>query len=114
VPRDYKTGVERSIKELMAYGHINVYTPTLLRYLLNTEGFEIEKDLTSVIVPEVIQYNYYLNQKKSKNFITDLKIISKFVVRKSLGKIFGKRLSELLAHSYTVLCKKSDQQLKIF
>ena len=41
VPRDYKAGVDKRIKHFLAYGHINVYTPTSLRYLLRTEGFEI-------------------------------------------------------------------------
>src|SRR6202007_1138437 len=64
VPRDYKDGVDSRIKHFLAYGHINVYTPTLLRYLLRTEGFEIEKDLTSMIEPEVTKFNTYVNQRK--------------------------------------------------
>src|SRR6185437_14698963 len=66
VPCDYKTGVDNRIKHFMAYGHINVYTPTSLRYLLRTEGFDIEKDLVSLIEPEVTRFNTYINQKKPK------------------------------------------------
>ncbi len=114
VPRDYKTGVDNRIKHFLAYGHINVYTPTSLRYLLRTEGFEVERDLTSMIEPEVTRFNAYINQKKPKNFITDLKIATEFAVKSSLGKIFGKKMNEQLANAYTVLCKKAGEKVEIF
>ena len=114
VPRDYKAGVDTRIKHFLAYGHINVYTPTSLRYLLQTEGFEVENDLTSMIEPEVTKFNTYINQKKPKSVITDLKISAEFAVKNSIGKVFGKKMNEQLANAYTVLCKKADQQLEIF
>jgi ubiquinone/menaquinone biosynthesis C-methylase UbiE len=114
VPLDYKTGVDKRIKHFLAYGHINVYTPTSLRYLLCTEGFEVENDLTSMIEPEVTKFNAYINQKKSKGFITNLKISVEYAVKNSLGKMFGKKLNEGFANAYTVLCKKADEQLNIF
>jgi ubiquinone/menaquinone biosynthesis C-methylase UbiE len=114
VPRDYKAGVDDRIKHFLAYGHINVYTPTSLRYLLRTEGFEIENDLTSMIGPEVTRFNTYINQKKSKSFITDMKITAEFAVKNSMGKIFGKKMNEKLANAYTVLCKKVSDKVNIF
>ncbi len=114
VPRDYKAGVDDRIKHFLAYGHINVYTPTSLRYLLRTEGFEIENDLTSMIGPEVTRFNTYINQKKPKSFITDMKITAEFAVKNSLGKIFGKKMNEQLANAYTVLCKKANDRVNIF
>jgi len=114
VPLDYKPGVDKRIKHFLAYGHINVYTPTSLRYLLQTEGFEVEKDLTSLIEPEVTRFNTYINQKKPKSFITGLKITAEYAIKKGLGKIFGKRINEQLASAYTVLCKKAGDQVTIF
>jgi ubiquinone/menaquinone biosynthesis C-methylase UbiE len=114
VPRDYKDGVDARIKHFLAYGHINVYTPTLLRYLLATEGFEIEADLTSMIEPEVTKFNTYVNQKKPKNVITDLKISTEYALKNTLVSLFGKKMSEKMANAYTVLCKKADHQLEIF
>lgn len=114
VPKDYKPGVDNKIKHFLAYGHINVYTPTSLRYLLMTEGFEIESDLTSMIEPEVTRFNTYINQKKSKSFITDLKISAEFAVKNTLVNILGKGAKEKFASAYTVLCKKADHQLEIF
>lgn len=114
VPRDYKQGVDDRIKHFLAYGHINVYSPTSLRYLLRTEGFEIEKDLTSMIEPQVTKFNTYINQKQPKSFLTDLKINSEYALKKGLVSFFGKKMSEKMANAYTVLCKKADHQVEIF
>lgn len=114
VPRDYKPGVDKRIKHFLAYGHINVYTPTSLRYLLHTEGLEVEKDLTSMIEPEVTKFNTYVNQKRAKSLVTDLKIGAEYAVKGALAKLFGKKMSEQLANAYTVLCKRADNQAKIF
>lgn len=114
VPRDYKAGVDNHIKHFLAYGHINVYTPTALRYLLQTEGLEIEADLISMIEPEVSKFNAYVNQKRPKSMITDLKINAEYAIKKTLATIFGKKMREQLANAYTVLCKKTDHQLEIF
>ena len=114
VPKDYKNGVDSRIKHFLAYGHINVYTPTSLRYLLITEGFEIEKGLTSIIEPEVTRFNAYVNQKKPESLLTDLKINAEYTAKNIAGKLFGKKVNDYLANAYTVLCKKADKQLKIF
>ncbi|MDT3404476.1 class I SAM-dependent methyltransferase [Mucilaginibacter terrae] len=114
VPRDYKKNVDGRIKHFLAYGHINVYTPTSLRYLLLTEGFKVETDLTSMIEPEVTKFNTYINQKKPKSFITDLKITTEFMVKSAVGTFLGKNKQEELANAYTVLCSKTNKQADIF
>ncbi|WP_225976237.1 class I SAM-dependent methyltransferase [Mucilaginibacter ginsenosidivorax] len=114
VPRDYKRGVDARIKHFLAYGHINVYTPTSLRYLLATEGFEVEKDLTSMIEPEVTKFNMYVNQKKHKSLLKNLRITTEFMVKTILGKIMGEKVSEQFANAYTVLCKKAANQPELF
>lgn len=114
VPLDYKAGVDKRIKHFLAYGHINVYTPTSLRYLLQTEGFEIKGDLTSMIEPEVTRFNTYLNQKKAKNFLTNLKISAEYTVKNALSKLGGRKITEQMANAYTVLCRKTDKQADIF
>jgi ubiquinone/menaquinone biosynthesis C-methylase UbiE len=113
VPIDYKPGVDKRIKHFLAYGHINVYTPTSLRYLLQTEGFEIKKDLTSIIEPEVTRFNTFINQKRSKNFIAEMKIATEYAVKNALVKLSDK-FNEKLANAYTVLCTKTDKQADIF
>ena len=114
VPLDYRFGVDSRIKHFLAYGHINLYTPTSLRYLLFTEGFEVENDLTSLISPEVTKFNAYVNQKKTTSVITNIKINAEYAVKNSIGKLFGKKTNEKMANAYTVLCKRSVDQVAIF
>jgi len=114
VPLDYRFGVDSRIKHFLAYGHINVYTPTSLRYLLFTEGFEVENDLTSMISPEVTKFNTYVNQKKAKSVITAIKISAEYTIKNSIGKLFGKKMNEKMANAYTVLCKRSADHVAIF
>lgn len=114
VPCDYKAGVDSRIKHFLAYGHINMYTPTSLRYLLRTEGLEVVKDLTSMIEPEVTRFNTYVNQRKPQSALTDLKIKLEFGVKNLLCRLGGKKTSEQMANAYTVLCRKSGQQADIF
>ncbi|MBE9662283.1 class I SAM-dependent methyltransferase [Mucilaginibacter myungsuensis] len=114
VPRDYKANVDTRIKHFLAYGHINVYTPTSLRYLLRTEGFEVVTDLTSMIEPEVTKFNTYINQKKAKSLVTDFKIGAEYAVKNFIVGVMGKKKREELANAYTVLCKRSDEQLGVF
>ncbi|MEO6851590.1 MAG: class I SAM-dependent methyltransferase [Mucilaginibacter sp.] len=114
VPKDYRAGVDTRIKHFLAYGHINMYTPTSLRYLLLTEGFEIEADLTSMIEPEVTKFNTYVNQKKPKSFFRNIKISAEYNIKNILIDILGKKAKEKYASAYTVLCKKADQQAQIF
>jgi 2-polyprenyl-3-methyl-5-hydroxy-6-metoxy-1,4-benzoquinol methylase len=114
VPRDYKTGVDSRIKHFLAYGHINVYTPTSLRYLLLTEGLEVVKDLTDTIAPEVTKFYTFETLKKPRTFFSVLKIDLEHNVKKIAASVFGKKLEEQFANYYTVLCKKADHQPEIF
>lgn len=114
VPRDYRAGVDTRIKHFLAYGHINVYTPTSLRYLLLTEGFEIVKDLTDTIAPEVTKFYTFKTLKKPENFLSSFKIDLEHNVKKLAASIFGKKLEEKFANYYTVLCKKADHKPDIF
>jgi ubiquinone/menaquinone biosynthesis C-methylase UbiE len=114
VPLDYRKGVDTRIKHFLAYGHINVYTPTSLRYLLGTEGFEVVGDLTSMIEPEVTRFNTYINQKKNKNLLSDIKITTEYTLKSLMAGVLGKGKREGLANAYTVLCKKADHQPELF
>jgi hypothetical protein len=80
---------------------------------LQTEGFEIKKDLTSIIEPEVTRFNTFINQKRSKSFFTEMKIAAEYAVKNVLVKLSDK-FNEKLANAYTVLCTKTDKQADIF
>lgn len=107
VPIDYRYGVDKRMKHFLAYGHINMYTPSSLRFLLQTEGFEIVNDKISVIEPEVTKFNTFVNQGKERTFFSLLKINTEFLIKRILINIGGKQRHEKFASAYTVLLKKS-------
>ncbi len=114
VPRDYRFGVDNRINHFLAYGHINVYTPSSLRYLLRSEGFKILADKTSMITPEVTRFNTFINQKKPKSLLSILKITAEYQLKTILNRLLGRKFQEKLASAYTVLCSSSDEKTQIF
>ncbi|MEX8547367.1 MAG: class I SAM-dependent methyltransferase [Mucilaginibacter sp.] len=114
VPRDYRFGVDKRINHFLAYGHLNVYTPSSLRYLLRSEGFEVLADKTSMIVPEVTRFNNFTNQKKHQSFFANFKITAEYRLKKALNRLMGKKTQEKFANAYTVLCRATDKTPNIF
>ncbi len=113
VPKDYRFGVDTRMKHFLDYGHINMYTPTSLRFLVQSEGFRIAADECSLIHPEVSKFNAFMNQKKSATFFAKFKIESEYQVKKCLSFFGGKKQEEKWANAYTVLCSK-QHDLEIF
>lgn len=114
VPKDYRFGVDNRMKHFLDYGHINMYTPTSLRFLLKSEGFEILADKLSMTSPETIKFNEFVNRKQPKTFAKNLKIEAEYFLKKTLGGLLGKNKQEQFANAYTVLTKTSDSNLHIF
>lgn len=114
VPKDYRYGVDKRMKHFMDYGHINMYTPTSLRFLLKSEGLELIADKVSMISPEVTYFNEFINKKASKSITKRLKIQLEYQIKRFLGNTLGQNKKEQFANAYTILTKKSDQNLQIF
>jgi len=114
VPKDYRFGVDKRIKHFLDYGHINMYTPTSVRFLLQSEGLEILTDKVSMTAPETTKFNEFINRKAPKSFAKNIKIELEYKIKKTLGNLLGRKKQEQFANAYTVLTKKSDQNLQIF
>ncbi|WP_129715336.1 class I SAM-dependent methyltransferase [Pedobacter sp. SYP-B3415] len=114
VPRDYRFDVDKKVKHFLDYGHINVYTPSSLRFLLKTEGFEIIADKTSVAAPEIISFARFQILKQPNTLLSRLKISLEYRLKLLTGKLLGRKKQEAFANAYTVLTTKSAQNLKIF
>ncbi|WP_294669629.1 class I SAM-dependent methyltransferase [uncultured Fluviicola sp.] len=114
VPKDYRFGVDKRMNHFLSYGHINMYTPTSLRFLLQSEGLEILNDKLSLTDPEITRFSEFTIKKAPKTFSSNLKINLVYRVKKSLGNLLGKKKQEQFANAYTVLTKKSNQDIHIF
>ncbi|MEO8795965.1 MAG: class I SAM-dependent methyltransferase [Daejeonella sp.] len=113
VPLDYRYGVDKRIKHFLDYGHINMYTPSGLRFLLKSEGLTILNDKCSLIEPEVSKFNLFINQKAEKSTVSSIKIDLEYRIKRILGKITGKKVEEKFANAYTVLTE-GNTDLNIF
>jgi ubiquinone/menaquinone biosynthesis C-methylase UbiE len=114
VPLDYRFGVDKRMKHFLNYGHINMYTPTLIRFLLQTEGLEVVADKTSLTPTATIKFNEFENKKNKKTLTRVLKIELEYRLKKLFGSILGKKKQEQFGNAYTVLTSNSTQTLQIF
>jgi len=102
VPIDFSFFVDNKINHYLSYGHINIYTPSLLKFLLKTEGVKVKDEIfflyPTPILKEIYKQKIKYFTAKAKNLI--LKTIP------SLRKI--------KPQSYAVLTSKSEQKTTIF
>jgi ubiquinone/menaquinone biosynthesis C-methylase UbiE len=101
VPIDFSFFVDEKIQQFLDYGHINIYTPALFKFLLKSEGFEVIDERFTFLSDEVLRY-----QKKSllKRLI--------FGTKKIVMGIFPV-IKKVKPSNYTVLCKHTGE-LRIF
>jgi ubiquinone/menaquinone biosynthesis C-methylase UbiE len=103
VPIDFSFYVDRKLEHFLSYGHINIYTPSLFRFLLKSENFEVKKDINYLYDDEVLQLMF--KQKNSAYYITKIK----FAILSMVPYLRGIKPS-----SYAVLTQKTEKELSIF
>lgn len=103
VPIDFSFYVDRKLEHFLSYGHINIYTPSLFRFLLKSENFEVIRDINYLYDDEVLQLMF--KKKNSAYYITKIK----FAILSMVPYLRGIKPS-----SYAVLTKKTEKQLSIF
>ncbi|MBA3285075.1 MAG: class I SAM-dependent methyltransferase [Nitrosopumilus sp.] len=103
IPIDFSFYVDKKIKHFLAYGHINIYTPALFRFLLESENFEIMKDKSNLYDNEVLRHIY------NKNKIGYYKLKIRHFILRLFPYLLGIKPS-----SYVVLTEKKDKQISIF
>jgi ubiquinone/menaquinone biosynthesis C-methylase UbiE len=114
IPLDYSKNVDSKIKHFLGYGHINIFTPSLFKFLLKSEGFTIENEIHTDTAKEVLKFNYYQNLGLKKNI--KRKIFIHLVSNKSkIARVLvGDKKSKEFYHSaYTCFTRESGD-LKIF
>ena len=58
IPIDYSRTVDKKYSHFAAYGHINIFTPALFRFLIISEGFRILKDRNALYSRTVVKFQY--------------------------------------------------------
>ncbi len=107
VPRDYKHGVDARVDHFLSYGHIDVYTPTRLRFLLLTENFEILRDKMSFVEEELLLLD--LGRKGQDNALNRLKTKLWVKARAIRYALAGPERRETMVNAYSVLTRAAEK-----
>ncbi len=104
VPKDYRFGVDRKVSHFLSYGHINVYTPSSLRFLLLSEGYQILKQKISI----------YSQQTYQHMIAGALKANLLYYIKKLLVSMPFAKTRDHFANTITVLTTKGKAGVEIF
>ena len=107
VPKDYRFGAEHKLAHFLAYGHINLYTPTSLKFLLMTENFKIERELTGLYHRDTFLFG-------KKTFLQKLKANLTFYGKSLMINTPFKYINHKFINTITLLVESENKELKIF
>lgn len=113
VPLDYSVGVDRNTQHLLSYGHINVFTPSLFRFLLKSEGYRILAERLTHVPAEVQRYSLYRNGNRKPTLASELRIRAQPLLNACRKLLRGKRFEEFGYATYTCLAQGSGE-LKVY
>ncbi|WP_428663690.1 class I SAM-dependent methyltransferase [Runella sp.] len=101
VPIDFSMFVDRKIEHFLSYGHINIFTPALFKFLLKSEGFEVIDELFLFFSDEVVSY-----------LMKDWK--QRLVYKTKAFLLENSPLRQVKPNAYAVLCRHKGEGVKIF
>jgi len=103
VPIDFSFYLDKKVNHFLGYGHINIYTPSLFRFLLTTENFKVLKDKCYLYDKEVLKMIF------KENKIGLYTQLLKNSLLKSAPYFLG-----IKPNSYAVLTTKIEGAISIF
>jgi ubiquinone/menaquinone biosynthesis C-methylase UbiE len=110
VPLDYLIDVDSKVELFLSYGHINIFTPSLFKFLLKSEGYLIVEELFSHMTDDVLRFNWYRNLKLKKSFGREFRLRIYPTLRFMKKTIFGNtNFREYEYQFYTCLAKGTDE-----
>ena len=114
VPLDYHFGIDEKTEHYLGYGHINLYTPSMIRFLLKSEGFRIEQELLTQTAEEVCEYNEFVNMKKERTPVAVADLHKRLSDKAIVFYTSPKERAEQLANAVTLLTSRAATGLSIF
>lgn len=103
VPIDFSLTVDKKLEHYLGYGHINIYTPNLFRFLVRSEKFDLIDDTHIFLRDETLKMIYKDNR-------------TGFYLKKYKNKLFNafKLFRDLKPDAYGILTKSGSGDLAIF
>lgn len=106
VPLDSIVDADRAWQHHYSYGHINLYTPALLRFLLKTERFGIVDDLSGIQPGEIKEYLHFVYNNNPRTPESLAGIREQAARRESIFNSLPRSEQERHAEYFAVLTKK--------
>ena len=100
-------GIGKSL--LPSYGHINVYTPDLLKFLLRTEDFFIIDDLLGITCFEAISHMHFEFHGYEKNEIAERQLFDEHRNKEIAFSRLDRSEQERRSSFYTVLTRAASK-----
>jgi ubiquinone/menaquinone biosynthesis C-methylase UbiE len=113
VPLDYHFEIDSKVDHYLGYGHINVYTPSSVRFLLKSEGFEVVEEILEMIHEDVVTYNEFINKKTPQTKENEAALKTMLKNKRRAFYDANKEQAETIADSLTVLTKRGKGRLNI-
>ncbi|MCU0468841.1 MAG: class I SAM-dependent methyltransferase [Arcicella sp.] len=107
VPKDYRFGAEQKLAHFLSYGHINLYTPTSLKFLLMTENFKIQQELTGLYHRDSFLFG-------QKTFLQKMKGYLVYFGKKLLTNTPFQYFNHKFINTITFLTEAEDTKMTIF
>ena len=107
VPKDYRFGAEHKLAHFLAYGHINLYTPTFLKFLLMTENFKVERELTGLYHRDTFLFG-------KKSLLQKLKANVVFYGKSLMINTPFTYINHKFINTITLLVESENKELHIF
>jgi SAM-dependent methyltransferase len=101
VPRELQAGADRRVEHFLSYGHINLYSPTALRFLLATEGLSVIEQLLAISEPKLLKMSYGGRMSPARSL--------EYGVRSLLIRLPIRAVRERFCNTITVLCRPSKR-----
>ncbi len=107
VPIDFSFSVDKRANHFLSYGHINIYTPSLFRFLLISEGYKILEDKPQMLDVE-LERSLFKTKKRELSFISFQVFKFKTLLKRVVWKLLPKKMQDLKPQTYTVLTKDKN------
>ena len=90
-----------------------MYTPSSLRFLLKSEGFDVVEEILEISHEDVVTFNEFINKKTPKTKENEAAL--KQVLRNKRRAFYdaNKEQAEMIAESLTILTKRGKGRLNI-
>ena len=114
VPLDFCVDVDERWTTYMGYGHINIYNPALLRFLLRSEGLEILDEVLDIHGEKVFEYKTFVMEKRADTYENRTAVEQQLKIARDKFESRKGREKEMYAKDFSVLTRDTGKSISIF